>query len=109
MLPRIAALLSSIVIGTVSATGFLSRLSFVVSRNAASTIAADAATELTSRMSGFVHVAAPIGGHAMSLLLHIALAPANATLSLLAATWRIACAATSDALHPALLYLLHWM
>jgi hypothetical protein len=109
MLLKIATLLSPIAIGTVSAAGLLSRLKLVVSGNAGSTIWANLATELSSRLSGLTHVAAPVGGHAMSLVLHIALAPANTTLSLLATAWRIAFATIADALQLAPIYLGHWI
>jgi hypothetical protein len=54
-----------------------------------------------------MHAAAPVSGGAIALLLHIALAPVNVTISLLEAGFRVAVATIGGAIHLVPLYLLH--
>lgn len=107
MLPRLAALLSPVAIGTVSAAEVVSRLRLVVSANGAATIAANLALQLVSRFSTLARFAGPIGKRAGLLLLDTALAPLHASLSFLAATYGIVFATLAGLLHLAAHYLLH--
>lgn len=109
MSAKIAAVLSSIETGAISAAGLLSRFRLVVSGNAVSTGAANVVVGLWSHVVGLVHIAAPLVSRAPSLVLHITLAPAGATFSLLAATQQIAFATVANAFHLSPLVVLHWV
>ena len=109
MMEKIAAVLSPIAIGAVSAAGLLSRVRLVVREDTTAAAARSVATELPARIFAFMHAAAPTGGVAIAILLHAALAPVNVTLSLLEAGFRVGMATIGGVIHLAPLYLLHGM
>lgn len=105
LLPKVAALLSMIVAGTVSAGGFLS----TVRLNDSVASAARLATLLPHRLSSVTHPVAPFGRRAISLVLHIALAPAHFTLSLVAAVFHMAFETLTGVIQLVQLFLSHLM
>lgn len=109
MLPRVAALLSSLIAGTIGSAEILSRVRFAVDGNAVVAAGAGIAAKFPRAVSGSVHSAASEVVRAITLSLHIALAPTAVVVSLLMTGCRVAATTVGDLAALALFWLQHWM